>query len=60
MADKSTPTLVTATTEAGGKVYEYLPRQAIDKGKGILIEDDVVDLMDIKPIDLNKPIEVSL
>ncbi|PWA94498.1 helitron helicase-like domain-containing protein [Artemisia annua] len=45
-----------STTSRTGQATQ----QSHDKGKGILIEEEVADLRNLKPHDLNKPLEIKV
>ena len=60
MAEKdrdATPTIdeVSVTTS-----HTQTPDRSKDKGKGILLEEDVTDVMNLKPEDLARPLELKV
>ncbi|PWA53637.1 nucleic acid-binding, OB-fold protein [Artemisia annua] len=59
MADKGEVGSVTAMGGAVETVEQNVGHQIRDKGKGILLQEDVVNLMDLKPDDLTKPLEIQ-
>ena len=60
MAEKNKESLTSVPSLSATPSGAEGTRQSSDKGKGILVEQDVVNLMDLKPQDLNKPLEVKV
>ena len=58
MADKGEPEVVSTTTEAVETAEKSVGERVRDTGNGILIEEDVANIMDLQPSDLNKPVEI--
>ena len=50
-----------ATAETSSLALQATPYdRSKDKGKGILLEEDVTDVMSLKPEDLSKPLELKV
>lgn len=58
MADKGEPDVVSTTTEAVETAEKSVGERVRDTGKGILVKEDVANIMDLQPSDLNKPVEI--
>ena len=60
MADKSAG--ATKDTDSPAATTSDLQKtdRSTDKGKGILLEEDVTDVMNLKPEDLAKPLELKV
>ncbi|PWA67128.1 nucleic acid-binding, OB-fold protein [Artemisia annua] len=54
--DIPTPAATGSTTPSD----THSVQQSKDKGKGILVEEDIVDIMNLKPSDMNKPLELKV
>ena len=60
MADKGKEAVISQGMVGASKPGEQILQRLADKGKAPLVEADELDLMDIKPADLDKPIEVRV
>ena len=60
MADKNDDATKVADSRAATTSDIQRTDQSTDKGKGILLEEDVTDVMNLKPEDLAKPLELKV
>ncbi|PWA54050.1 hypothetical protein CTI12_AA386660 [Artemisia annua] len=60
MADKNIEIPGNVGTSSGLPPDQHDVQQSKDKGKGILVEEDIINIMDLKPEDLNKPLELKV
>ncbi|PWA42991.1 nucleic acid-binding, OB-fold protein [Artemisia annua] len=60
MADKGKQAIVHGSTSSTTQSEEYMLQRSKEKGKAPVVEPEIVNLMDLKPADLDKPIEVKV
>ena len=60
MAEKNKDTTPTGSQATATVSQTQTPDRSKDKGKGILLEEDVTDVMNLKPDNLTSPLELKV
>ncbi|PWA73449.1 nucleic acid-binding, OB-fold protein [Artemisia annua] len=60
MAERNMDIPTPAATGSSTPSDTHGVQQSKDKGKGILVEEDIVDIMNLKSSDMNKPLELKV